>query len=291
MLLVQVIALPKIKQTQGEFRIRNGVMFDQKRIVLKQIFHCVRFVCEVHRVPAVRRRCSHGVHKDRRFYVCGMDRSQRCNYFKWSSDIPVTAPRIGNESYSDLFASFQTDLQRLFTDNDLHVAVCDLVSKQFEKYQADQADGFTSERPSSASFPSIKTEMEKMQDNADGVNLTLEKLGKSKPVPSRSVDEISSSITDGRISDSFLCSSLDLFSHVAPTANSSSWCLHWFPVLCEIISRNSIAASSLTSTAMRQLAKEMLLRLCGDRQEDYRRVRDHFVFGFQVKQYSFNLFS
>ena len=27
-----------------------------------------RFICDVHRVPAVRRRCSHGVHKNRRFY-------------------------------------------------------------------------------------------------------------------------------------------------------------------------------------------------------------------------------
>ncbi len=69
----------------------------------------------------------------------------------------MTAPQIGNESDSDLFASFQIDLQRLYTDNDLHVAVCDLVSKQFEVYQADQADGFTSERPLSASFQTTKT--------------------------------------------------------------------------------------------------------------------------------------
>ncbi len=37
MLLVQVIALPKIKQTQGKFSIRNGVMFVQKSVFLKQI--------------------------------------------------------------------------------------------------------------------------------------------------------------------------------------------------------------------------------------------------------------
>uniref|UniRef100_A0A7S2EA45 GRF-type domain-containing protein n=1 Tax=Ditylum brightwellii TaxID=49249 RepID=A0A7S2EA45_9STRA len=43
-----------------------------------------RFVCEVHGVPAVRRRCSHGAHKDRRFYVCGLERKQRCRYFKWA---------------------------------------------------------------------------------------------------------------------------------------------------------------------------------------------------------------
>lgn len=101
-------------------------------------------------------------------------------------------------------------------------------------------------------------------------------------MPSRSFDDMSSSVFDGKISDSFLCSCLDLFSLLAPSTNSTSWCSHWFPVLCEIISRNSIHASSATSTAMRQLAKEMLLRLCGNRQEDYRRVRDHYVFGFQV---------
>ena len=125
-------------------------------------------------MPAVRRRCSHGVHKDRRFYVCGLERSQRCNYFKWSSEVPESAPQFGNESHSfDLFISFQMDLQRIFSENDLHVGICDLVSKQFEKYQAEQADGgFTPERPSSASFPSMKTEMEKMQDKADGVYLT-----------------------------------------------------------------------------------------------------------------------
>ena len=29
-----------------------------------------RFICDVHKLPAVRRRCSHGVHKDRRFCKC-----------------------------------------------------------------------------------------------------------------------------------------------------------------------------------------------------------------------------
>lgn len=244
-------------------------------------------------MPAVRRRCSHGVHKDRRFYVCGLERSQRCNYFKWSSDVPASTPQFENESHSlDLFVSIQRDLQRIFSENDLHGGICDLVSKQFERYTAEQADGgVISERPSSASFPSIKTEMEKMQDKADGVYLTLEKLGKSKPVPTRSVDDVSSSVTDGSFSGSFLCSSLNLFSLIAPETNSSSWCSHWFPVLCEIISRNSIDASSTTSTAMRQRAKEMLLRLCGGRHEDYRRVRDHYVFGFQVIRCFFNNFS
>lgn len=239
-------------------------------------------------MPAVRRRCSHGVHKDRRFYVCGLERSQRCNYFKWSSDVPESSPQFANKSRGridslDLFLPLQMDLQRIFSENGLQGSICDLVSNQFQKYQAEQADGnITPERPSTSSFPSIKTEMEKMQDIVDGVHRALEKVGKTKPVPSQSADVMSSPVDDERVSDLFLCSSLDLLSLIAPTTNSASWCSFWFSVLCEIISRNSIDASSTTSASMRQLAKTMLLRLCGDRQEVYHRVRDHYVFGFQV---------
>jgi hypothetical protein len=51
MLPVQVIALPKIKQTQGEFSIRNGVMFVQKCVLLNQFFAVldsfVRFIASL----------------------------------------------------------------------------------------------------------------------------------------------------------------------------------------------------------------------------------------------------
>ena len=52
----------------------------------------LRFICDVHGVPAVRRRCSHGIHKDRRFYVCGLEKNKRCNYFKWSDNVPELPP-------------------------------------------------------------------------------------------------------------------------------------------------------------------------------------------------------
>ena len=53
-------------ETKGKSRNRNKDKTDP------------RFVCDVHGVPAVRRRCSHGIHKDRRFYVCGLERKNRC---------------------------------------------------------------------------------------------------------------------------------------------------------------------------------------------------------------------
>ena len=242
-------------------------------------------------MPAVRRRCSHGVHKDRRFYVCGLERNQRCNYFKWSSEAPESALVCENKLYGlsdsfSAFAPFQMELQRIFSAEDLHKGFCDLVSRQFDQYQAavGTSNGIsTSEGPSRASFPSIKTEMEKRQENIDGVYRTLEKFGKTKPKPSQPVDDMMPSPVAEGTAESFLCSSLDLFSLIAPTENSSSWCSYWFPVLCEIISRSSMdAVPTGKSNALRQLAKKMLLRLCGDRQEVNERVRDHYVFGFQV---------
>lgn len=81
-----------------------------------------RFVCEVHGVPAVRRRCSHGIHKDRRFYVCGLERRERCNYFKWSSDVPELSPGAAGgllESQENVFSSVQAELQKVFSEKEL----------------------------------------------------------------------------------------------------------------------------------------------------------------------------
>ena len=93
-------------------------------------------------MPAVRRRCSHGVHKDRRFYVCGLERNQRCNYFKWSSDIPESASNIdgklqdenqifNRDDVQNIFVPVQMELQKIFSENDLQGQFCLLVSNQF----------------------------------------------------------------------------------------------------------------------------------------------------------------
>ena len=255
-----------------------------------------RFVCEVHGVPAVRRRCSHGVHKDRRFYVCGLERKHRCNYFKWSSDVPESLADaksqddmkvFGRDDAQDIFVSVQMELQKIFCENQLQEQFCGLVSTEFEKNQAISSlpEITLVNEGSTPSLPSLKSESEKMQDMSDGVYKSLEKFGKSKTTSSHLEDEdfsSSSAVADGS-KDSFLCSSLDLFSLLVPNGRASSglsdapsaWSPDWFSVLCEIISTS-------TSHVLRHLAKSMLQRLCGGRQEIYHRVRDHYVFGFQV---------
>ncbi|KAL7543894.1 hypothetical protein ACHAXR_013387, partial [Thalassiosira sp. AJA248-18] len=251
-----------------------------------------RFICQVHGVPAVRRRCSHGVHKDRRFYVCGLERKHRCNYFKWSSDIPESGldangkdenQIVGRDDAHDIFVPVLQNLQQIFSENNLQEQFCKLVSCQFEKnLQASAAPEVSlANEGSTVTFPSLKSEVEKTQDMNDGVFRTLEKLGKSKPIERFGLDEddslSSSAVADGT-KDSFLCSSLDLFSLLPMKRNSTSGVSSaWSPVLCEIISTS-------TSHVLRHLAKSMLQRLCGGRQEIYHRVRDHYVFGFQFRK-------
>jgi hypothetical protein len=245
-------------------------------------FELSRFVCE--HGPAVRRRCSHGVHKDRRFYVCGLDRKNRCNYFKWSTDVQESSAQNENHMLGPnerMFTPVHTELQRIFSTTTLQEQFCSLVSHQFEKNQVVSSlpdVTHVNEGASSAAidFPSIKTELDKLQDKGDGLGLALAKFGKSLHQSSSQLSSDSSSIEYGS-KETFLCSSLDLLSLIVPTTGSPKWSDEWFSVLCEIISRNS----GISSTVLR-LARSMLLRLCGGRQEVYHRVRDHYVFGIQV---------
>jgi hypothetical protein len=240
-----------------------------------------RFVCE--HGPAVRRRCSHGVHKDRRFYVCGLDRNKRCNFFKWATDTPKSSTENDNQQVDrneKIFIPVQMEIQRFFSTTTLQVQFCSFVSDQFDKDQVVTSPEVTHLNDGASittNFPSIKTELEKLQDKDDGIYSALEKFGKSKPIPSKCDRGGESSFIEDGTRESFLCSSLDLLSLIAPTTGEPTWCDDWFSVLCEIISRNSG-----TSTTVLRLARSMLQRLCGGRQEVYHRVRDHYVFGIQV---------
>jgi hypothetical protein len=191
--------------------------------------------------------------------------------------------------YEQIFIPVQMELQRIFSTTTLQEQFCFLVSRQFEKNQVvsslPDATHVNEGASVAANFPSIKTELEKSQDKDDGIYLTLDKFGKSQPMPSQlSSDSFSfedgtkeKSMRHGDLFQEAACYSLDLLSLIVPTTGTPKWCDGWFSVLCEIISRNS----GTTSTVSR-LARSMLQRLCGGRQEVYHRVRDHYVYGIQV---------
>ena len=224
-----------------------------------------------------------------------MEKNQRCNYFKWSDDVPESAASAkgkpdqivrGREDANNIFVPVQNELQKIFSEQSLQEQFCTLVSNQFEKIQAvtPGSDAALLNKSASGStlFPSVKTDLEKRQDVDDGVCLSVEKLGVelSSSLEVESEDSLFPSACADNSREALLSSSLDLFSLIAPKRRSlnsdvSAWSSDWFSVLCEIISTS-------TSALLRQLAKSMLQRLCGGRQEVYMRVRDHYVFGFQV---------
>ena len=160
----------------------------------------------------------------------------------------------------------------MFAGGKLESIFCDLVSAQYRRQVGNSATEYQLNQ--FETFPSLKTEEDRLQDKADGVYLVSEKFGRAQPT-SRSEDDLMD-VADGS-AELLLCESLDLFSFIVPKRKSSSasvWSLDWFSILCEIISGDS-------SITLRSLAKKMLQRLCGFRNDIYHKVRDHYVFGFQ----------
>jgi E3 ubiquitin-protein ligase UBR4 len=262
-----------------------------------------RFICEEHGVPAVRRRCSHGENKDRRFYVCGMERKNRCKYFKWADSTPSLKPHEKQRS-SDVSkhaeVSYNSDLQQtlwsLLTNGDrdspLQVQLCNLLQNILKKFETNGSldlnalidlDEKTAcnTKDATISYLSLFNEDKESEkeDFTDGVTLSFDKLG---PLRSEAIGLPSQYASFSRVNDStFIETIVDLLSLVAMKSSTAvdsgaSWKC-WFAPLCEIISTN-------LSIKLRTQAKTMLKRLCGGRRAIYRRVRDHHVFGYLFSQ-------
>lgn len=197
------------------------------------------------------------------------------SYFKWSDDTTQgSSPQ--DQDGKTLFLPVVQELQNVFGDK-LESIFCDLVCAQYQKHGGNGATESHQVVNQIEAFPSLVTEEDRLQDRADGVFLVFEKFGRDQPT-SRSKDDLHD-VADGT-TELLLCESLDLFSFIAPNRKPSSvsvWSLDWFSILCEIISGDS-------STALRSLAKKMLQRLCGFRNDIYHKVRDHYVFGFQYSK-------
>jgi len=176
-----------------------------------------RFVCDVHNVPAVRRRCSKGVHKDRRFYVCGMDRSLRCKYFKWADEVchgvsVGTKPtEDGHESAPEhLSPALKTVQEHVWlllkvtttnasisastdskgasderTSPSLYSRLCVLIDKCYKRLhpggsqplEAALTNSLTSDDSTSFRLHSLRDEVSLQEDWSDGAFLSKAKLG------------------------------------------------------------------------------------------------------------------
>jgi len=261
-----------------------------------------RFVCEVHCVPAVRRRCSHGAHKNRRFYVCGMDRNSRCSYFKWADleegmetnllEGPTCKfmDEIGRYVWGVLNRADGVDTRSIsdqlcdLLERDTHDQTTGAVTLPFEGMgDNSEVSGTSGAENMPPSLPSRYDQRAAMSDFVDGVFCAQQKL--------RSSTHSQQLLNDHRREDgktlnqseaTVFKSALDLLSCVAHAAEGKQQGSElqpsgWFPLLCEVL-------SSSKSLLYRALAKRALRRLCGEDRAIYHRVRDHYVFAFQFQK-------
>jgi E3 ubiquitin-protein ligase UBR4 len=257
-----------------------------------------RFVCEVHGVAAVRRRCSHGANKNRRFYVCGMSRNSRCKYFKWAESEDGKLP----DSSEDEKSKWTTEIERftweLFKEprgadsRPLHVQLCMLL--ELDVHDKDkgalslpvEATGNkgrgtrASETEKASSLLSSRyDEHAAASDYVDGVFCSQEKMRAF--TGQWLLEDYSSAVEDSIANQgevTIIKATLDLLSNIAGMAVVEGNNRYdddgrpgWFLLLCEII-------SSSQSSHYRALAKRVLKRLCGGNRAIYHCVRDHYVF-------------
>jgi hypothetical protein len=249
-----------------------------------------KYVCEVHNIPAVRRRCARGIHKDRRFYVCGKDRGSRCKYFVWADEVE-DKPNEKSEEKSHFENVVQGFLWTHFSagSTPLHARLCRLLEDEVFSGDSDDIDvtvslsASSSEKPSeSAPLKSFYSQQDTEKDFADGVFCSREKLqdvisgARSLKIKTDSPRDLTVSV--GSTTDRgalLLESSLDLLTLIAD--HQTEGISRWFSLLCEInISTNK-------PSTLRLLAKKVLKALCGGNRLLYHSVRDQFAFGFQLK--------
>ena len=282
-----------------------------------------RFVCDVHGVPAVRRRCSRGVHKDRRFYVCGMGRKQRCKYFKWadtggednskaidSSSLqdsqPLLSGRAASTGDSHHSLKMQTELWALFCRGtpSLQSQLCDLLQVCFERSDCcapsrslrdKETDRETIEKSTSLT-ESLQSEKTRAEEWCDGVIYSKEKLFSTSGRVSEKVDatrigassagkDMASSVSASSNDDSsIVLASLDMLSLIASNSVRGLKEESGEPINFSNWWELLCEIISTSSTAyLRAQSKKMLKRLCGGRRAVYHRVRDHYIFGFQFR--------
>ncbi len=250
-----------------------------------------KFICDVHRIPAVRRRCDKaGPNKDRRFYVCGKEKGERCDYFRWADDgqakkevkpsksqfrkLVQTAmlgsqPSSGESIFDRLCILLEMELFGEEEEGAYEVSI--LASNMKEK---------KSEDSHLKSFYSVQN-MER--DFSDGIFCSKEKLlniiYRDALVNTEFKSTYELSIPARASCDRgawLLEASLDLLTLIAD--HKTGGISRWFSILCEI----TIATNKHSS--LRPLATKVLKALCDGNRKKYHYVRDHFTFCFQLKR-------
>lgn len=279
-----------------------------------------RFVCDTHGVPAVRRRCSRGVHKDRRFYVCGMERKSRCKYFRWADEgtdersqrnetakvvVAGQSPvQNATEPPSPALKAIQEHVWSLLTAGNVKSDTCDdqeQVARNPLSMYAQMCkqvnDSFKRMQPSGSQIPDVS--FSTTITSADASAFRMDSLVDKKTMQEDFCDGVNLSRaklrrpkqTDDGERTTVKDTSSDSSSGYACNVYAS------LDLLGSVASPTKHGDSSARGSwipllceiigtgqhsSVRGQAKRLLKRLCGGK-SNYHRVRDHYVFSFQYK--------
>lgn len=243
--------------------------------------------CDTHQIPAVRRKSAKGKNKDRRFYVCGRPRGERCQFFKWADGVEPstkTKAKVSVQLKSIVLESLWNKTSK--EGIPLNILLCRyLEGGIFENEDAD--DPFEKvgkeqdESTTIADLPSRYSDSCRQRDIEDGVMCSREKLLDIFYDDSSSRESSSSTrgfpldlSGPGDAKRYLLETSLDLLALVADYKTPDI--ARWFSLLCEIENSPNLDESHGHAT-------KVLRSLCGKKRSLFRSVRDHFSFGFQFQ--------
>lgn len=246
-----------------------------------------RFICNVHGIPAVRRRCSHGENKEKRFYVCGMERKQRCNYFKWADDVSSqvktdtkgssASAALQSKASNFMDSKVQSILWRQLNKGSpaSHNELCDLLIHFIRNSSGDVSKPDCSElefeKAAAVVRHHLHSTLETSDDENDGINTAIQALARdtsSRPLSLREFQSPALMCSEQNVVE--VC--LHFLSCVARFvfASFSEWNV-WYKPLSSIIGKN-------VSTSLSVEAKTLLKCICGGDKARYHQIRDNFVF-------------
>lgn len=244
--------------------------------------------CDDHNIPAVRRRSPRGAFKDRRFYVCGLERGKRCKFFKWADEVDAAA--IDKQPSQVRFCKIVREcLWKTVegSDSTLESRLCEVFEESFlfeEDGNAMDSSGKTNDLPIGGGQRMIQGHHHS-RDFADGVFCSREKLYGIHPKPQRkelkpfdrNILFLNSSGKQQYLQDDvkILEACLDVISLVADYRTEG---IHkWFAFLCEV-------EVSSTSLQAKEIAKKSIQALCGKKLDLFQSVRHHFSFGIKCRK-------
>jgi hypothetical protein len=282
-------ALTKLLSPPGDFESNfagtKHTAFDQSQLISKDI-PSSRLVCDVHGIPAVRRRCAKGIKKNRRFYVCGKERGQRCSFFVWADECGVNTGQAESKSqFYNIIKSYL--LNRSSAGIPLHSMLCSLLEIEIlgeesgsveVNFRISKPDVRKGEEIFLKSFYNVCS-MEK--DFLDGVFCSKEKLG---DVPSGTTliaarvaecREPTANPKEPYNSSSLLEAAVGLVTLISD--HKTDGISRWFSMVCEI-------GISARKAEMKSVATKALKSLCGGKRLFYQSICLHFAFAYQLNK-------